>query len=152
MLSVKDTYDQLERSNADVTAALGTCGSILLVLIDRKLITEKDARDVLTDVTTSVSTSRASFSVINLRSMSTRRIEPQVPRAAVTSALDRSSPSWVGSFTDSILLPLRPALIRIHEIGCQFRALGTFRARETRRLTAAACRSRPPFLGALFCR
>ena len=54
MLSVKEpTHDGLERSNADVTAALGTCGSILLVLIDRKLITEKDARDVLTDVVTS---------------------------------------------------------------------------------------------------
>lgn len=42
-----------ERSDADGTAALGICESLLLVLTDRKIITEKDARDLLTDVVSS---------------------------------------------------------------------------------------------------
>ena len=37
----------------DGTAALGICESLLLALTDRKIITEKDARDLLTDVVTS---------------------------------------------------------------------------------------------------
>ena len=40
-------------SDTDGTAALGICESLLLALTDRKLITEKDARDLLTDVVTS---------------------------------------------------------------------------------------------------
>jgi hypothetical protein len=42
-----------ERCNADGTAALGICESLILALTDRKIITEKDARDLLTDVVTS---------------------------------------------------------------------------------------------------
>jgi hypothetical protein len=42
------------RSNgADGSAALGICESLLLVLTEGKIITEKDARDLLTDVVTS---------------------------------------------------------------------------------------------------
>ena len=40
-------------SDADGTAALGICESLLLALTDLKLISERDARDVLTDVATS---------------------------------------------------------------------------------------------------
>jgi hypothetical protein len=39
--------------NADGSAALGICESLLLALTDRKILTDKDARDVLTDVLTS---------------------------------------------------------------------------------------------------
>jgi hypothetical protein len=50
-------------NDADGSAALGICESLILALTDRKLITEKDARDLLTDVLTSHSeaaeTSRA---------------------------------------------------------------------------------------------
>jgi hypothetical protein len=38
--------------HADGMAALGICESLLLALTDLKLISEKDARDVLTDVAT----------------------------------------------------------------------------------------------------
>ena len=38
---------------ADGSAALGICESLLLALPDRKILTDKDARDVLTDVLTS---------------------------------------------------------------------------------------------------
>jgi hypothetical protein len=40
-------------SDADGSAALGICESLLLALTERKIITEKDARDLLTDVVTS---------------------------------------------------------------------------------------------------
>ena len=40
-------------NDADGSAALGICESLILALTDRKLITEKDARDLLTDVVTS---------------------------------------------------------------------------------------------------
>ena len=40
-------------SDADGTAALGICESLLLALTDLKLISEQDARDLLTDVATS---------------------------------------------------------------------------------------------------
>ena len=36
--------------DADGTAALGICESLLLALTDLKLISERDARDLLTDV------------------------------------------------------------------------------------------------------
>ena len=36
--------------DADGTAALGICESLILALIDRKIITEKEATDLLTDV------------------------------------------------------------------------------------------------------
>jgi hypothetical protein len=39
--------------DADGSAALGICESLLLALTDRKILTDKDARDVLTDVVTS---------------------------------------------------------------------------------------------------
>ena len=39
------------RSNdAEGLAAIGTCESLLLTLIDQKIISEQDARDLLTDV------------------------------------------------------------------------------------------------------
>ena len=38
--------------DADGTAALGICESLLLALTDAKILSEKDARDVLTDVAT----------------------------------------------------------------------------------------------------
>jgi hypothetical protein len=40
-------------NDADGSAALGICESLILALTDCKLITEKDARDLLTDVLTS---------------------------------------------------------------------------------------------------
>jgi hypothetical protein len=40
-------------NDADGSAALGICESLILALTDRKLITEKDARDLLTDIVTS---------------------------------------------------------------------------------------------------
>ena len=40
-------------NDADGTAALGICESLLLALTDRRLINKKDARDLLTDVVTS---------------------------------------------------------------------------------------------------
>jgi hypothetical protein len=40
-------------SDADGTAALGICESLLIALTDLKLISERDARDLLTDVATS---------------------------------------------------------------------------------------------------
>ena len=40
-------------NGADGMAALGICESLLLALTDGKIITEKDARDLLTDVVTS---------------------------------------------------------------------------------------------------
>ena len=40
-------------NDVDGTAALGICESLLLALTDRKLITEKEARDLLTDVVSS---------------------------------------------------------------------------------------------------
>ena len=39
--------------DADGSAALGICESLLLALTDRNILTDKDARDVLTDVLTS---------------------------------------------------------------------------------------------------
>ena len=44
--------DQARLSAADGTAALGICESLLLAMTDRKLITEQDVRDLLTDVAT----------------------------------------------------------------------------------------------------
>ena len=38
--------------NGEGLAALGICESLLLALTDRNIITEQDARDVLTDVVT----------------------------------------------------------------------------------------------------
>jgi len=40
-------------NEADGSAALGICESLLLALTDGKIISEKDARDLLTDVVTS---------------------------------------------------------------------------------------------------
>jgi hypothetical protein len=40
-------------SDANGTAALGICESLLIALTDLKVITERDARDLLTDVATS---------------------------------------------------------------------------------------------------
>jgi hypothetical protein len=40
-------------NEADGSAALGICESLLLALTEGKIITEKDARDLLTDVVTS---------------------------------------------------------------------------------------------------
>lgn len=40
-------------NDADGSAALGICESLLLALTDLKIITERDARDLLTDVATS---------------------------------------------------------------------------------------------------
>ena len=40
-------------NDAEGTAALGICESLLLALTDGKILTEKDARDLLTDVATS---------------------------------------------------------------------------------------------------
>jgi hypothetical protein len=40
-------------NDSDGSAALGICESLILALTDRKLITEQDARDLLTDVVTS---------------------------------------------------------------------------------------------------
>jgi hypothetical protein len=39
--------------NADGTAALGICESLLLAMTELKLISERDARDLLTDVVNS---------------------------------------------------------------------------------------------------
>jgi hypothetical protein len=39
--------------DVDGTAALGICESLLLALTDAKILTEKDARDLLTDVVSS---------------------------------------------------------------------------------------------------
>lgn len=39
-------------NDADGMAALGICESLLLALTDLKIISEKDARDLLTDVAT----------------------------------------------------------------------------------------------------
>ena len=39
--------------DADGTAALGICESLLLALTDAKILTEEDARDLLTDVVSS---------------------------------------------------------------------------------------------------
>jgi hypothetical protein len=39
-------------SDADGTAALGICESLLVALTDLKIISEQDARDLLTDVAT----------------------------------------------------------------------------------------------------
>jgi hypothetical protein len=39
-------------NNAEGMAALGICESILLALTDLKIISQKDARDLLTDVAT----------------------------------------------------------------------------------------------------
>jgi len=39
--------------DADGTAALGICESLLLALTDAKVLSEKDARDLLTDVVSS---------------------------------------------------------------------------------------------------
>ena len=39
--------------DADGTAALGICESLLLALTDLKIISEREARDLLTDVATS---------------------------------------------------------------------------------------------------
>ena len=39
-------------SNADGMAALGICESLLVALTDLKIISEQDARDLLTDVLT----------------------------------------------------------------------------------------------------
>jgi hypothetical protein len=40
--------------DADGTAALGICESLLLALTDLKIISEHDARDLLTDVVTTL--------------------------------------------------------------------------------------------------
>ena len=42
-------------SDADGSAALGICESLLLALTDLKIISEQDARDLLTDVATAQS-------------------------------------------------------------------------------------------------
>ena len=39
-------------NDADGTAALGICESLLIALTDLKIISEQDARDLLTDVAT----------------------------------------------------------------------------------------------------
>jgi hypothetical protein len=39
--------------DADGTAALGICESLLIAMTDLKIISEQDARDLLTDVATS---------------------------------------------------------------------------------------------------
>jgi hypothetical protein len=39
--------------DADGTAALGICESLLLALTDAKILSDKDARDLLTDVVSS---------------------------------------------------------------------------------------------------
>jgi hypothetical protein len=44
---------------ADGTAALGICESLLLALTDRQIISEQDARDLLTDVATTHSEAAA---------------------------------------------------------------------------------------------
>ena len=52
----KGTHTMTEHarsSDADGSAALGICESLLLALTDLKVITERDARDLLTDVVTS---------------------------------------------------------------------------------------------------
>jgi hypothetical protein len=41
------------RLDVDGTAALGICESLLIALTDANIITERDARDLLTDVLTS---------------------------------------------------------------------------------------------------
>jgi hypothetical protein len=43
---------QVRVSDADGTAALGICESLLLALTESKIISEEDARDLLTDVAT----------------------------------------------------------------------------------------------------
>lgn len=45
--------DNERLANADGTAALGICESLLLAMTELKLISERDARDVLTDVVNS---------------------------------------------------------------------------------------------------
>ena len=40
-------------SDADGTAALGICESLLLALVDLKIVSEQDVRDLLTDVASS---------------------------------------------------------------------------------------------------
>ena len=42
--------ERARNPNADGTAALGICESLLLALTETKVISEQDARDVLTDV------------------------------------------------------------------------------------------------------
>jgi hypothetical protein len=44
--------DHARLHDADGTAALGICESLLLALTDLKIISEQDARDLLTDVAT----------------------------------------------------------------------------------------------------
>ena len=44
--------DHTRFNDADGIAALGICESLLLALTDLEIISEKDARDVLTDVAT----------------------------------------------------------------------------------------------------
>jgi hypothetical protein len=44
--------EPLRVPDADGTAALGICESLLLALTDAKIISEKDARDLLKDVVT----------------------------------------------------------------------------------------------------
>ena len=44
--------DHARFNDAEGLAALGICESLLLALTDLKLISEKDARDLLTDVAT----------------------------------------------------------------------------------------------------
>ena len=46
-------------NDAAGTAALGICESLLLALTDRKIISEQDARDLLTDVATTHSEAAA---------------------------------------------------------------------------------------------
>ena len=45
--------EQVRFPDADGTAALGICESLLLALTDAEILSEKDARDLLTDVVTS---------------------------------------------------------------------------------------------------
>ena len=45
--------EHLRFPNAAGTAALGICESLLLALTDAKILSEKDARDLLTDVVSS---------------------------------------------------------------------------------------------------
>ena len=44
--------EQSRLNDADGTAALGICESLLLALTDLRIISEQDARDLLTDVAT----------------------------------------------------------------------------------------------------
>jgi hypothetical protein len=45
--------EPLRSSDADGTAALGICESMLLALSEAKVLSEKDTRDLLTDVVSS---------------------------------------------------------------------------------------------------